>query len=100
MIDRVELAMIDQVSNVWRFDDCNTIFGQQYPDTVHHAGQVGNMREHVVRVDDIRAYTLGRECLGHVSPEKLLPRRYPVRRATAAGPDAGSIPRTGIPRSA
>ena len=55
VVNRVELAVIDQVPQVRRLDDGDTSVLEHDANAVHHATQVRDVREHVVRVDDVGA---------------------------------------------
>ena len=59
MIDGVELALLDQVDNVGRFDDGDAVGFQQGFDAVHETVQVGHVREHIVGQEHIGFLALG-----------------------------------------
>ncbi len=70
MVDRVELAVVDQVLHVRRLDDGDAVVLQQRRDARDDAVEVGDVGQHVVGVNDVGALAVRRELL----------RRAPCRR--------------------
>ena len=66
VIDRVELAVIDQVFHVRRFGDERPGVFQNRRDARDEAVGVGDVRHHVVRVNDVRFLPFGGELLREV----------------------------------
>src|SRR3984893_5159416 len=58
MIDRVELHMVDEVFNVRDFDYGNTFRFEHNRDPFDEPVEIGDMRQHVVGMDHIRAAVL------------------------------------------
>ena len=53
VIDRVELKLVDEVTDVWRFNDGDAIRLEHLLDSADKRIRIGNMGEYVVRVDDV-----------------------------------------------
>ena len=55
VVDRVKLAVVDQILNVRDFDDDHTVFLQEDPDTFHEPVEVGDVGQDVVGDDHVRS---------------------------------------------
>ena len=98
VINRVELAVIDEIPNIGDFDDGNTGVAEENPDPVDDTRQIRNVRKHVVCVNHVGLMPF-RQRFGKLTAEKVLLHRTPACRALSAASEAGSIPRTGMSRS-
>src|SRR6185312_3752058 len=74
VIDRVELAVIDEIAHVRCFDDCNTIVLQQRRDAGNEAVRVGDVGQDVVGVNDVRDLALPGEIPRELRSKKGLER--------------------------
>ena len=77
VIDRVELAVLDQVDHVGHLenrDPAGLLQQNGYPR--HQAIEVRHMGEHVIGDDQIGGATLGPEPAGEGAPEEILERRH------------------------
>jgi hypothetical protein len=72
VVNRVELAMVDQVPDIRSFDNRDAAFLQQRSDAVDDTSEVGDVREHIVRVDHIRAVPFRDQLLSERAPEEIL----------------------------
>src|ERR1019366_4668513 len=101
MVDRIELAMLDQRLVVGRLDHCHTILFEEPGDRCDKAIGVGNVSERVVGMNDVRAYPLCmKRCmkrLGKVTREESAARGH--ANLLGGGGAAGSMPRPRIPTS-
>ena len=61
VVNRVELAVIDQIPQIRRLDDGHAGVLEHDANAVHDATQVRDVREHVVRVDDVGPDAFSRE---------------------------------------
>ena len=58
VINGVELAVLDQVANIRRFDDCHTIILEQNANAFDEAVEIGYVGEHIVSNDHVGALAL------------------------------------------
>src|ERR1019366_739686 len=89
MVDRIELAMLDQRLVVGRLDHCHTILFEEPGDRCDKAIGVGNVSEHVVGMNDVRAYPLCMKRLGKVTREESAARGH----ANLLGGGGGAVGR-------
>ncbi len=90
VIDRVELAVIDQILDVRRFDYRDSVILQQRRDSFHEAVGVGHVREHVVAVNDVGSLALRDQLRGELVTEER------QQRIDALGPRGFNGARGGI----
>ena len=99
VIDRVELAVVDQVAHVVHLDHGDAVVLEQRRDSVDESVRVRDVREHVVGMHDIGPAALGDELCRQLTAEELLPRvdafvprsrRRPRRRLDPEHLDSGS----------
>ena len=64
MVDRVKLAVLDQVFHVRRFDTRDSGLLQQRANTCDEPVGVSHVGENVVRDNDVRPLAFGREACG------------------------------------
>src|SRR3989442_14317853 len=76
VIDRIELGVIDHVADIRHFDDDDTVILQQQAKTAHDAVEVRDVRQHVIRMNDVGALVLFRELLRELRAEEFANRRY------------------------
>ena len=101
VIDGVELELGDEVADVGRLDDGNALGLEHLLDPADESVGVGNMREDIVGVEDVGTLALRPPAAGPCSSSKNstsvgMPL---VLIASSAMLAAGSMPRTGMPRS-
>ena len=92
VVDRVELELVDQVAHVRGLDDRDAVVGEDRGDPFDDAVHVGNVGEHVVRVQHRGAPALRPQLPGDGGSEELTQRRDTVllrhRRDVAGRVDA------------
>ena len=82
MVDRVELAVVDQIDQIGHLQDRDAVLFEQGGDALDQAVQVGHVGEHVVGEDHVGAPALGLEPGRELAAEEFDQGRY-------AGPDRG-----------
>jgi hypothetical protein len=92
VVDRVELAVLDEVADAGVLDRDHARLLEQLAVTRHEAVEVGHVRHHVVGDDDVGLALLGRQLAGEVGAEELGEGRHAVglgrRRLGGRGVDA------------
>jgi hypothetical protein len=76
VIDRVELAMVDEVLHVRELQHRDAVVFEEPPDAGHEVVLVGDVREHVVADDDVGLDAVGDEFVGVFEAEEALLRGY------------------------
>ena len=80
MVDRVELAVVDQLAHVRDLDRGDAVVGEHGRDALDEAVQVGRVRHHVVRDQHRRGAVLDAEPTGDPGVEELRHGRDAERR--------------------
>ena len=75
VVDRVELGVLDQVAHVRHFDDRDAVVGEQRRDPAHESVGVGDVGQHVVAVQDLRADAGFAQLFGQILGEERVPGR-------------------------
>jgi hypothetical protein len=70
VVNRVELAVLDEVAHVRAFDDRDSTAVEHRRKTGNDTIQVGHVREDIVRVNDVGAKPLRRELVGELIAEE------------------------------
>ena len=92
MVDRVELELVHEVAQVRRLDDGDAVVREDRRDPCDDTVHVGNVREHVVRVEHGCPAPFGAEPRRDLGTEEVAHRRHAVllgdARDVAGGVDA------------
>ena len=99
MIDGVELPVTNLLHQVGKFERDHPIGFQQDLQTFDEGQQIRYMRKNIVAEQKVRRVSLGFQLTGCVSAKEYVLGRNALGAATGATFAAGSIPRTGTPRS-
>ena len=97
VVDRVELAVVDQVADIGRLDHRHAVVLEQRRDAGDEAVGVRHVRQDVVGVDDVGPAALGDQLAASSRPKNACSVSMPLSRAASTGPGAGSMPSTGMP---
>src|SRR5262245_50634039 len=71
MVNRIELAPVDHVLDVRRFDDDDALVLEERCQPTQNTVEIGDVREHVVSVDDIGPVVVPAEARGKLFAEEL-----------------------------
>ena len=71
MVDGVEFDVVQHVPEGRHLDDCHSIRLQHRPDPVDEPAEIGDVRQHVVGVEDVRAEAVGSQLAREVAPEEF-----------------------------
>ena len=96
MIYSIELAVLNEIEQVGRLDNENSVIVQEKPSAFDKPVEIRHMGEDVIGGKNVRPFP-PREVDAPTRKERV--ERVDPRFGAAEGPLAGSIPRTGMPRN-